>query len=509
MEQSQAKRSPGGHGVTPASAVIREVAGSAVAAAVVVGAGVSGCACAAALASRGVRVTVVNGALDAVGLPGYGPDVAGGIRGWAEIGETMAALPAVLREVWLDAAAVPEDGAAFLTVDRRMVSIETKRALERIPGLEFRQGLVTDVRVVTEGSPGAEPGGPGRPRVAVETVFGEVVEADAIVIAVGLGLGGRVAVGDDVMPGGRYGETPADGLREALEALGAAYGEATVEVGARFASSSSEVTDFIESSRGCWNSNGRQDYPRSLGGQARRCGRRAARAIAVRAILAGTGEPPATGAPAGTGESNRPGEVPSKGRRARLQEARRALGAGSDRSSCAGGRSSPPWSLDYPPAPHWTGGLRMDELILRETGQGKTLPLLSPDGLATAEVYLSADGALSEDLDGAGDHAGRELRPMASRLRHTVRGLTIKNLSPTGRLAVDGHATPRVWVAGRAAGAGGYLESLSSGIRTAQDVATVLAGGSADTLEGPARAPGGSVAGNHVRGRRAVRRELR
>ena len=61
---------------------------------------------------RGLRVTLMNSALDAVGLPGYGPDVAGA-RGWAEIEETMAALPAVLRGVWLDAAAVPDDGAAF------------------------------------------------------------------------------------------------------------------------------------------------------------------------------------------------------------------------------------------------------------------------------------------------------------------------------------------------------------------------------------------------------------
>ncbi len=196
-------------------------AGGASPSVVVVGAGVSGCACAAVLACKGVRVTVLNSVLDAVGLPGYGPELVVGSGGWAEIGETMAALPAALRGAWLDAASVPDDGAPLLTVDRRAVSIETKRALERIPGLQFRQGLVTDLRVLPAES--ERSGDPGHGRVAVETVFGEVIEADAVVLAVGLGLGGHVTVGADVLPGGRYGEIPADGLRKALEAMGVSF----------------------------------------------------------------------------------------------------------------------------------------------------------------------------------------------------------------------------------------------------------------------------------------------
>ena len=76
----------------------------------------------------------------------------------------------------------------------------TKRALEWLPGLEFRQGLVNDVRMRAKehvrgcgGSGEEEPGGGvGRTRVTVETVFGEMFEADTVVLAVGLGLGGRV-----------------------------------------------------------------------------------------------------------------------------------------------------------------------------------------------------------------------------------------------------------------------------------------------------------------------------
>ena len=113
---------------------------------IVVGAGVSGCACAAALASAGLHVTLMNSAMDSVGLPAYGPDLIGSGEGWGGIEETMAALPLPLRGVWLEAAARPASGEAILNIDRRKVSVETKRALERIPGLEFRQGLVTDAR---------------------------------------------------------------------------------------------------------------------------------------------------------------------------------------------------------------------------------------------------------------------------------------------------------------------------------------------------------------------------
>ena len=53
---------------------------------IVVGAGVSGTACAAALAGFGTRVIIVNSALDVVGLPAYGPAV--------ETPDRMVSMPA-------------------------------------------------------------------------------------------------------------------------------------------------------------------------------------------------------------------------------------------------------------------------------------------------------------------------------------------------------------------------------------------------------------------------------
>ena len=103
----------------------------------------------------GLRITVMNSAMDRVGLPAYGPDLIGQNGGWQQLHETLQGLPAPLRAVWLQAATMPASGEAILNADRRRISIETKRVLEGIPGLQFRQGLVTDLRVL-EDAPGFE-----------------------------------------------------------------------------------------------------------------------------------------------------------------------------------------------------------------------------------------------------------------------------------------------------------------------------------------------------------------
>ncbi|MFH0917421.1 MAG: FAD-dependent oxidoreductase [bacterium] len=420
---------------------------------VVVGAGVSGCACAAALASKGARVTALNSALDAVGLPGYGPDLPAGAGGWAEIGETMASLPVALRGAWLNAASVPENGAPLLIVDRRAVSIETKRALERIPGLQFRQGLVTDIRVVPAESQLSRD--PARGRLEVETVFGEVIEADAVVVAVGLGLGGHVTVGADVLPGGRYGEIPADGLRKALGAMGVTFREVTMEVGARFSSHSCALPEALAGSRS---------------------GHVARATVPVRGILEESG-----------------GKWPV-GRRSELERVRQVLWRDHDSDDIDGSadvETDPgnPWPEGYPPAAHWTEGLRIDEVVLDERVHGATVPLLSPDGVATAELHLSPEGAhiTGLQIEGPGG-SSVDGRIPASRRGYTVHALVVTGLDPGGRLAVDSHTRPRIWVTGRAAGADGYLESLRSGARVAEEVARELA-------EGGSRSPGGCFGG--------------
>lgn len=183
---------------------------------VVVGAGVSGCACAVALAEAGVAVTLVGSALDVIGLPGYGPDV------WITDPDWWARVPRCLSDVWERGAYTPDDGTPLLVIDRRAVSLETKRLLESLALVDLRQGLVVDVV-------------PGRdhPGVEVHTAFGDIVEGAACVLAVGLGLGGRVTEGERQLSGARYGEVAADALYEALGARGVRFREVEREVGER------------------------------------------------------------------------------------------------------------------------------------------------------------------------------------------------------------------------------------------------------------------------------------
>lgn len=183
---------------------------------VIVGAGVSGCACAVALAESGVAVTLVGSALDVVGLPGYGPDV------WITDRDSWALVPRRLRDVWERGAYEPDDGTPLLVIDRRAVSLETKQLLEGLGLVDLRQGLVVDVW------PASDDRG-----VEVHTAFGDVVEGAACVLAVGLGLGGRVTEGGRRLAGARYGEVAADALYEALAARGIVFREVEREVGER------------------------------------------------------------------------------------------------------------------------------------------------------------------------------------------------------------------------------------------------------------------------------------
>ena len=359
----------------------------------------------------------------------------------------MASLPAALRGAWLSAASVPENGAPLLTVDRRAVSIETKRALECIPGLEFRQGLVTDIRAVPAERQWSRD--PGQGRVEVETVFGEVIEADAVVVAVGLGLGGHVTVGADVLPGGRYGEIPADGLRKALGAMGVTFREVTMEVGARFSSHDSALPEVLAGP-------GSAHVARAT--------------ITVRRIMEET-------------RGKRPGGLPSELEQVRQALRRERASDDSDGSADIGAGLSEPWPDHYPHAAHWNEGLRMDEIVLDESTGGAAVPLLSADGMATAEFHLSPEGARIAGLDVEGpDGSAGEARIVASRLGHLVHALVVAGIAPSGRLTLDSGAKPRIWVAGRAAGARGYLESLRSGASVAEEVAEELAG---DGFESP------------------------
>jgi hypothetical protein len=411
---------------------------------IVVGAGVSGCACAAGLASAGLRVTLVNSAMDRVGLPAYGPDVICAQGDWQRAETVLQALPVPLRQVWYGAASTPSRNRRILNVDRRKVSLESKRILERMPGLQFRQGFVTDIRllrrdagrrdVTTQGS--AIAGNEDGRRVEVETIFGEVFQADAVVIAVGLTLGARSTAGDEHVQGGRYGEPDSEGLRAALENLGAEFRRTTIRVGPRVSAKTARALG--------WLREGDSDVLAEVDGWDRQ---------------------------SAGGEIDRPGLsedvlVPL------LRQ----------QSDCD-------WPEGYPPSPHSDASLCVASMVY-----GLESPALSPDGVATGEVYVGVDGGLEQGMHRV---TGNGVPPIASRLPMTVVGMVVKDLGQAGRMLLDGVRAP-IWVIGRAAGASDYLDSLSSGLKAASDIAQVVKAEEARSAEidDACRASGAERAGD-------------
>ena len=500
---------------------------------IVVGAGVSGCACAASLAASGAQVVLVNSALDILGLPGYGPALIPAQGGWAELASVMSGLPAPLRWAWLGSASVLKDGSPLLLVDRRAVSLETKRALESMTGIAFRQGLVVDVRPAAEGkavvgpegdsptklmvsgarsglteleaapdesmatpldtaatvAPGGARGEPSRcvapiaGRVEVETAFGEVFSADAVVLAVGLGLGGRIAVGSDAMAGGRYGEVAADALRHSLEGQGVRFRRVHMQVGREV--SGSRVDSFERIAGALKDSEDMGAIPVNalLDGLGKNSGDGLVAALgAVRDSLLGIAE----GGPVGDvmKAEGWPPDYPLAPHRMgglRLSRAlvRRRPGgpfcgrredvsfdAREGSTAAKGEASSGIAKSDLPSPPHIAPGVAMDALSVGTGAKGSVYRpgfglelLVSPDCDSTAELYVrpGEEERLAQDSP-------------ACRLEHAIAADVIVALDIAGSLP----GLPGVWAAGQAAGAVGYLESLRSGIEVANAVMSEL-----------------------------------
>lgn len=517
---------------------------------IVVGGGVSGCACAAQLAVKGIAVTVISSALDVVGLPGYGPTVSVEAGGWSELKEVFQSLSEPIRCAWLNASLVPASGEPMLIVDRRAVSVETKRALERIPGLEFRQALVTDLRPRTDGS------------VEVESAFGEVFSADAVVLAPGLALKGRVEVGEQVLPGGRYGEVPANDLAEVLARLGVELKESEIDVGFWCSQDSGEIGRWFGGeilSAVCDRAELERWFGSEMRGGQRASGNEASSAregSAGEAAAAAAGVAPASAAPAGVAPAGvAPASAAPASPAPRTAAVRLAVGGGglgarlggardcnTDEDVCAQdpAREEPGsvlgdvepralmtvaqlgvheigdagcwntygWPTVFPPAPHWCEELRPRVALMgandgaddraggraedganaepgtgasagigagadteADTGAsavdfrgdglltGAALPVVAPDGAATAELYVDYP-RLSVEM---GSFA-------MTRLPQRVRALVAQGVDEGGRVA---GLNPAIRLVGRAAGARNYVSSLRMGVA----VADALAGG--------------------------------
>ena len=200
---------------------------------IVVGGGHAGCEAALTAARLGIRTALFSLNLDRIAWQPCNPAVGGPAK--SQLVHEVDALGGVigrladataLQKRILNASRGPAVWALRAQTDKRAYARQMLQLLQHTPNLQLREAMVTGLVVEGDFAPASdEPGaawtqGPlGRIR-GVRTYFGSVYAAAAVILTTGTFLGGRIWVGDRSMAAGRAGEQAAEGLTEALAALG-------------------------------------------------------------------------------------------------------------------------------------------------------------------------------------------------------------------------------------------------------------------------------------------------
>ena len=200
---------------------------------IVVGGGHAGCEAALTAARLGIRTALFSLNLDRIAWQPCNPAVGGPAK--SQLVHEVDALGGVigrladataLQKRILNASRGPAVWALRAQTDKRQYARQMLQLLQHTPNLHLREAMVTGL--VVEGdfaSGGADPAQSPLGRVlGVRTYFGSVYAAGTVILTTGTFLGGRIWVGDRSMAAGRAGEQAAEGLTEALTALGFSTG---------------------------------------------------------------------------------------------------------------------------------------------------------------------------------------------------------------------------------------------------------------------------------------------
>ena len=188
---------------------------------IVVGGGHAGCEAAITSARLGLNTALFSLNLDRIAWQPCNPAVGGPAK--SQLVHEVDALGGVigrladataLQKRVLNASRGPAVWALRAQTDKRQYARQMLQLLQHTPNLALREAMVTGLE--TSGSADS-----GDLRITgVRTYFGSIYNAQAVVLTTGTFLGGRIWVGNQSMPAGRAGEQPAEGLTEALRALG-------------------------------------------------------------------------------------------------------------------------------------------------------------------------------------------------------------------------------------------------------------------------------------------------
>ena len=210
---------------------------------IVVGGGHAGCEAALTAARLGLNTALFALNLDRIAWQPCNPAVGGPAK--SQLVHEVDALGGVigrladataLQKRVLNASRGPAVWALRAQTDKRAYARQMLQLLQHTPNLSLREAMVTDLELELHGGgdrgdgpaeaaqadqPGnGRAGGPIGRVLGVRTYFGSVYAAEAVILTTGTFLGGRIWVGSQSMPAGRAGEQPAEGLTEALQALG-------------------------------------------------------------------------------------------------------------------------------------------------------------------------------------------------------------------------------------------------------------------------------------------------
>ncbi len=182
---------------------------------VVIGAGHAGCEAALAAARMGIDTLLLTLNMDGVALMACNPAIGGSAKGHlvrevdALGGEMGRAIDdTTLQSRMLNTSKGPAVHALRAQADKQQYQNRMRTALLTQPGLTLRQGEV--VSIETEG---------GRV-TGVTTLTGARIPCDAVILASGVYLRGRISIGEAQWDGGPQGLMNASRLSASLEALG-------------------------------------------------------------------------------------------------------------------------------------------------------------------------------------------------------------------------------------------------------------------------------------------------
>ncbi|MFM2081026.1 MAG: tRNA uridine-5-carboxymethylaminomethyl(34) synthesis enzyme MnmG [Cyanobacteriota bacterium] len=187
---------------------------------IVVGGGHAGCEAAITTARLGLSTALFSLNLDRIAWQPFNPAVGGPAK--SQLVHEVDALGGVigrladataLQKRVLNASRGPAVWALRAQTDKRQYARQMLQLLQHTPNLALREAMVTGLEL--EGTPAED----GRV-IGVRTYFGSTYGAGAVILTAGTFLGGQIWVGNQSMSAGRAGEQAAEGLTEALQALG-------------------------------------------------------------------------------------------------------------------------------------------------------------------------------------------------------------------------------------------------------------------------------------------------